>query len=119
MNSLKDAIYKLENLLLEPETRKSINQLNELIAEDFLEFGSSGMIFNKKDVLESLPSETDIKFKILDFEVKELSLVTVLATYKLNKTISQETFTSLRSSIWKKTNNNWQMLFHQGTRIDK
>jgi hypothetical protein len=44
MENLKEIIYNLETSLLTPEVRMSVEKLDELIAEDFIEYGSSGLI---------------------------------------------------------------------------
>ena len=117
MNALQEEIYHLEELLLQPETRKSLVKLNELLADDFREFGSSGMIFSKNDILKNLALETSTQFAILEFKIEELSPDIVLSTYKASKKTDKEISFSLRSSIWKKLENKWQMVFHQGTKI--
>jgi RimJ/RimL family protein N-acetyltransferase len=106
-------IQQLELSLLDSSVRKSPEQLNKLIADDFLEFGSSGKIYNKKDCLE--PDEKPRKFEVSDFKVKELSKDVMLATYK---TI-EDGAVSLRSSIWKQYGDEWQMIFHQGTKVQE
>jgi hypothetical protein len=55
---MKQLIHQLEQSLLEPSVRQSVTLLNQLIADDFIEFGSSGKIYNKKDIIDSLPSES-------------------------------------------------------------
>lgn len=113
MNNL---IYQLELELLKPETRRSTHQLNQLIADEFVEFGSSGNIYHKKDCIDDLPleSKSDKVFQVENFKVIELSPDVMLATYKITSPRI-----SLRSSIWKRTDGQWQMIFHQGTKCEK
>ena len=108
---MKQTIYNLETSLLSAQIRQSCEQLNKLIADDFMEFGSSGKIYNKNDVMESLPTEDTRKFTISCFEVKELSKDVMLATYKA----VENGAVSLRSSVWRLSDDIWQMVFHQGT----
>lgn len=110
-------LEKLELELLKPKTRKSVKRLSELLAEDFLEIGMTGKRFTKKDILEILPKSEDNKYEATDFETKEIAPNTILLTYKasVNNTKTNEITLTLRSSIWQKQNNNWQMIFHQGT----
>lgn len=116
---LQKTIYDLETALLKPEIRSSAKDLDLLLADDFMEFGSSGEIYNKKMILERLPKDTKIspvQFEVYDFQVKELSENVILATFKINKTPPDNSrVTALRASVWKKTNGNWQMVYHQGT----
>jgi len=116
---LKTIIFDLETSLLKPEIRSSASDLDLLLADDFREFGSSGEIYDKKLILERLPKDTQIspaEFLVSGFEIKELAENIILATFKTDKTLSDKSHVvSLRTSIWRKNNNSWQMIFHQGT----
>lgn len=104
-------IIKLEKELLDFGTRKSSERLNELLAEDFVEFGSSGNIYKKIYILEHLPNESERSFDISNIEVCELGYDHAFITYK----IQEKNTASLRSSIWRKNEGDWQIIFHQGT----
>ena len=120
MNELTKQFYDLELSLLNPEVRSSAEKLDALLADDFMEFGSSGSIYHKPDTLAGLTASTDkVIFEVSDFEAKKLSEDFVLTTFKTKRTIKNDIdiVVSLRSSIWKKTDGNWQMFFHQGTPI--
>lgn len=114
VDTLHQVIQQLELSLLDPVTRRSADYLNKHIADEFVEFGASGKIYNKQDVIESLPFEKERKFTVEDFSVKALSQDVVLATYKIIG--DDATVASLRSSIWKRIDGEWQMVFHQGTK---
>lgn len=118
--NISEIIKALELELLKPEVRKSKERLNELIADNFLEVGSSGRNYNKQDILSELPDQSEIKFSMQDFNAIEISPDTILATYQVEKIIlgSNEKTKSARSSIWQNKNGNWQMIFHQGTNLD-
>ena len=64
MNNLSDLIKNLETELLQPEVRKSKERLNELLADDFYEIGESGKQYNKQDILNDLPNQSEVKFTI-------------------------------------------------------
>ncbi len=118
--NITELIKALELELLQPEVRKSKKRLNELIVDNFLEIGSSGRNYNKEDILNELPSQSEIKFSMKDFNAIEISVDTILATYQVEKIIleSNEKTKSARSSIWQNKNGNWQMIFHQGTNLN-
>ena len=119
MNDLHKKIYDLETSLLRPEVRSSFEQLSILLADDFKEFGSSGMVYTKSNVLERLPSNTDKVVYVIDnFEIKILSEDVVIANFKTNRVINDiEKVSSLRTSLWRKENDSWRMFFHQGTPV--
>lgn len=115
-----DLLRSLEEQLLQPQIRKSAAKLSDLLADEFVEFGSSGRAFNKSETIESLRRERadhSVQRAIVDFAVRWLAPNTVLATYRLvvrHGSDERERHT-LRSSIWKSSHGNWQMIFHQGT----
>jgi RimJ/RimL family protein N-acetyltransferase len=109
---LPKLIEALEQSLLDPYVRQSTEQLNKLIADDFLEFGSSGKVYNKQDCIK--PDEYLRKFVVSDFKIKELSKDVTLATYKT----TEDGIASLRSSIWQRYGDEWKMIFHQGTKCE-
>ncbi|HBV88664.1 MAG TPA: DUF4440 domain-containing protein [Desulfosporosinus sp.] len=117
-SSLYRQINKLEGRLLQPEIRRSREEISMLLADDFVEFGSSGYTYDKLQVIEELPHSPSVPVIIEDFQVKVLSPYVVLATYRTVKTNEsrEEMRNSLRSSIWKFIDGRWQMVFHQGTR---
>lgn len=116
MNELKDILYQLELSLVNQDNRYSIDKLNELLADDFIEYGSSGSIYNKEITISSLIGAPSPTYEIYDFEVISLSETFAQTRFKTNRTNLDGTkLISLRSSIWKKTDGKWQMYFHQGT----
>jgi hypothetical protein len=106
----------LEEELLKPEVRRSADDVARLLADEFIEFGSSGRIFNKSQVIRSLQQEVPeaaVQITIVDFVTRRLAPGVVLVTYR---TVRPDTAVQrLRSSIWKFEGGRWQMLFHQGT----
>jgi len=119
--SLADHLRELEEQLVQPETRRSREPLDRLLADDFREFGSSSHVYDKEQVIQALQNETPLKFSLHDFAAVTLAPEVVLVTYRAACTVvSTGAVThSLRSSIWKKQSGRWQMLFHQGTRTDQ
>lgn len=112
---LKDHLLQLEKKLLTPETRTSIEELNELLADEFFEFGSSGRVWYKKDCVEG-NGLTVYNMSLYDFDIHPLAPDVVLTTYRVkDETRNQHT---LRSSIWKYIDGRWQMYFHQGTKTN-
>ncbi|WP_416144602.1 nuclear transport factor 2 family protein [Planococcus koreensis] len=45
-------MYSLETTLLKAAVRKSPDLLSELLADDFIEYSSAGVIFNKENVFQ-------------------------------------------------------------------
>ncbi len=110
-------VRALEERLLRPEVRRNVDELSELIADDFVEYGSSGQIYTKQDVLKTLPGEPELHTEIKDFHARSLSPEVVLLNYELlsRDDRSRRTRRSARSSIWQLTDGRWQIVFHKGT----
>ena len=106
-------LKELELSLLNTDTRKS-NLMAAFLSEDFQEFGSSGVIHTKADIITSLQSELPTHISAENFNVRHLSPQTVLLTYQACRHTDPPIY-SLRSSIWRHGPVGWQMLFHQGT----
>lgn len=105
-------IKDLELSLLSRNTKLSPLELNHLISDDFIEFGVSGKIYNKEDVINDLPNETPRTFSVENLEIKLLSDDIAMSIYHIH----ESNISSLRSSLWKKNGNIWQLFFHQGTK---
>lgn len=118
MDSLELSIRQLEERLINPQARKSEKELNDLLADEFTEFGSSGQIYNKQQTLLALRKESEFTAQLTDFKIIVLTRDVVLAKYRAAIILNNEeakTIYSLRSSIWKRDGQRWQIVFHQGT----
>ena len=117
MDKLVKTIISLEKRFLQNDVRSSTEELSKLLAEDFIEFGSSGCIYNKNQVLNQLPTECKVEIIPKDFNGRVLSKDTILLTFETYNSTTE--VSALRSSIWKCIDNRWQILFHQGTKMNK
>lgn len=117
--SLQQLFYNLETKLLKPEIRHAPEEVARLLADNFIEIGSSGKVYTKKQIIEELAAETDLNISIEDFRILPLSDEIVLATYKAFISVDniKAVSYSWRSSIWKFDGENWRMAFHQGTMV--
>ena len=116
ITTLQNLIISLEKRLLSEQARSSRTELDALLSDDFIEFGKSGKIFNKDDILNSLPKEVRLNIQAKDFKFYLLSDDILQLTYKSSsRTGHGKTVHALRSSIWKKYPSGWKMEFHQGT----
>ncbi len=118
--SIATELRALEQQLLQPGFRCNRTAVAALLADDFREFGSSGRVWNKQQILNRLETEPPFQAEMNDFQATELVSEVVLVTYIVAIQLSDSgTRTSLRSSIWIKHDDRWQITFHQGTLISK
>lgn len=112
-------VLRLESLLLDPEVRRDRRRMEELLAEDFVEFGTSGRIWSREAIIAELGNESYVSPSVEDFESRVLCPDVLLVTYRTVRASSSDsgkTDEVLRSSIWRQTERGWRLCFHQGTR---
>ena len=122
MTSELQAVLLAQELeLLMPEARHSEARLRELLADDFVEFGSSGRVFDRTTIIQALvESPATEQFAVEDFRLVTSSDDTAFVTYRcVARSDSGEIArTSNRSSLWRRAGDAWQLLFHQGTKSE-
>jgi len=107
-------LRELEERLLQPSVRASAAQVAALLDDDFIEFGSSGRVYNKQQIINLLQDEQGRGSQptLQDLSARRLAPDVVLLTYRIVET------RTIRSSIWKSIMGQWRMVFHQGTRSE-
>jgi len=64
MPSLTEILLDLEKKLLDPALRRTPEKLASLLADDFVEFGSSGRSLDKKRILYLLRKQAPLRLTI-------------------------------------------------------
>jgi hypothetical protein len=115
--ALEQHLAELETYLLQLDVRQSTDEVLKLLADEFIEFGSSGRIFTKQEINVALQDESPTFRTRSDFKATELAQDVILVTYRVTRieTPPPKTARTLRSSIWKLIDGRWQMIFPQGT----
>lgn len=111
-------IRRLEEELFKQSVRTSRSAVSALLADDFVEFGRSGRVYDKQEIVLSLAAEANDAAPELTasgFELKSLADDVVLLTYRTRRVDGDQALHTLRSSIWKRFDGVWRMVFHQGT----
>ncbi|SCB52380.1 GNAT family N-acetyltransferase [Rhizobium lusitanum] len=112
---------QLEQELHRPDIRSSREAVSARLADDFLEFGSSGRVYDKHLTTNSLaqegPSDRVTLPEVRDFTARIIAEDAVLVLYRsvwqADGGLPERT--TLRSSVWKLIDGRWRMAFHQGT----
>jgi hypothetical protein len=106
--------------LAQVSTKLSSEEAFSLIADDFVEFGTSGKVWSKAEIISAMSQWEPTERIIEDFAVRELSASLCLVTYKVVRLTKDEQGSpfSLRSSIWQYADERWQIIFHQGTNVN-
>jgi hypothetical protein len=128
--SLSNHLEGLENFLFDPVSRRDMSAVSNLLSDEFREFGSSGRIYTKFDILAELSTEQPVIITLTDFACELAAPTVALVTYRsLSSHDNRPQTQALRSSVWvlrpaelrytkeAERESRWQMLFHQGTRF--
>lgn len=120
-DTIKQHLIELEQLLVQPATRLSVELLNRYLADDFYEIAATGRCFGKADVLERLPTETPPVITQQDFDSRVFADGLAQLTYRatIQRAEDNSPSYSVRSSIYRFDGENWQMVFHQGTACEQ
>jgi hypothetical protein len=117
-NEQHAVVVALERRLLNPRVRSSKTDLDELIADDFIEFGRSGHVWTKNTILDSLSRAPPADIEIDSVQCRQISENAILITYRSRRVGEDQPAETLRSSIWQRRGDGWQIIFHQGTQAD-
>lgn len=110
-------LYDLETSLFKARYLRDVDYLNNIFHNDYIEYGKSGMIYRKKDTIESLLGGDDRDIKIIDFTYDKLGEDAYIVHYV---SIDKRKVKVLRTSIWLRNElDDYQLYFHQGTIMNK
>lgn len=108
-------LMQREPLFHRPEFGTTRKDLEKMIAPGFWEVGASGRRYSRQFVLDVLEERyekpTEAVWEIGDFQCLEIATDNYLITY----TLIQGERVTRRSTIWRRSAEGWQILFHQGT----
>ena len=86
--------------------------IDQLLADDFFEFGRSGVRWDKAGIL-AMTRDATTHAEASGFTLTRLGATHALLTY--TSTQPGGGSRTLRSSVWSQRDGAWQMVFHQGT----
>ncbi|MEU9291648.1 nuclear transport factor 2 family protein [Streptomyces sp. NPDC048275] len=109
-----EAAIEAELRLLDPEVRRSPELVGELLHPDFYEFGASGRIWDRASIIATLAAETGPRARPhTTSHMRGVRLATDLV--HLTFDTDHNGRRAHRSSLWRLTEQGWQLYFHQGT----
>ena len=114
----KNRFYELEVSLWKPETRFDRDYMDNLLTEDFFEFGRSGRTYRRDEVLSAPMQEIDIDLPLREFQIHPVAPDVVLITY-VSEVQYEQLEVGNRSSLWVKRDDGWKLRFHQGTAVEE
>lgn len=109
-----------EPIFHRPEYGTSRAHFEAMMADEFWETSASGQRYSRDYVLEVLetryangPYQDD--WKTEDFHCQEIALDNYLLTY----TLLQGERVTRRATLWRRSDNGWVIVYHQGTVVER
>jgi hypothetical protein len=107
-----------EPIFHRPEFGTTRQDFEQMMDPAFWEVGASGRRYSREYVLDTLEKRaqnpTEESWEAQDFQCLELDATAYLLTY----TLIQGERVTRRSTIWRKAELGWQILYHQGTIVE-
>lgn len=114
MTNRIDEVIALEHALHRMDLRHDREQLDQLLADDFVEIGVSGRVYDKTTIIDELHVEPDDTFiDAIGLHGRLVSDDVVLVHYE---TTGPSGF-ARRTSLWVRYYDSWRLSFHQGTLV--
>jgi len=115
LDTVVNQIIKQEIQLLDKVDAPDV--LAELIDNEFIEIGSSATVYDKAEVMRWFASDDPSERIGTSFKAHPLAENIILLTYisSIKDTPVADSKQAMRSSIWRSTDGQWRMVFHQGT----
>lgn len=115
--SLEDQaeLRRLEEGLWTPALRYDLAFQEARIAADFIEFGRSGRIYQREEVIRTEAAPFLARLPLDDLRFRVLDVNTVQLTYNSAAEYEGVVEYARRSSLWSRGPAGWVMRFHQGT----
>ena len=106
-------VLRLERELQTAECRRDRARVSALLAEDFLEVGASGRVWDRSSALELLgaESEDDSVIEVCDLTGRVIGEGFVMARWDSERGGRR----ARRTSLWRRDPAGWRLVHHQGT----
>lgn len=108
-----------EPILHRPELGTTREALEQQVATDFWEVGPTGDRYSRELVLSTL-LERHAKGEVGEWETSEFQCREAGAdTYLLTYTLRKGDRLTRRLTVWRRSDDGWQIVFHQGTLVEE
>jgi len=105
----------LEECMWREATRFDLSFQQSKFAPDFVEFGRSGRIYSREQIICTESHEINVELPLENLVIRVLTEGVAQVTYNSHATYGGTVEHARRSSIWPRASSSWVMRFHQGT----
>ncbi len=113
-----EELVQREPIFHRPELGVTREAFEAMTDESFWEVGASGRRYSREYAIDTLlarhASPHEDQWETRDFFCQELAPSLYLLTY----TLAQGDRVTRRSTLWRKTDSGWRIVFHQGTVVE-
>jgi hypothetical protein len=113
-----DELSRREPIFHRPEHGTTRADFERMTEPTFWEVGASGRRYSREYVLDVLEERytnpTEDLWETSDFHCQEIATDNYLLTY----TLRQGARITRRSTIWRRTDEGWKIVYHQGTIVE-
>ena len=118
LSDILNELKQLEPIFHHPELGSTRQDFEKMMDDSFWEVGASGNRYSRDYVLDVLEKRSENKsdevWKTKDFQCLEIAPDNYLLTY----TLDQGERETRRSTIWRRTDSGWKIVYHQGTIVE-
>ena len=118
LSDILKELKQLEPIFHHPELGTTRQDFEKRKDDSFWEVGASGNRYSRDYVLDVLQkrveNQSDEVWETKDFHCLEI----VRDNYLLTYTLDQGERITRRSTIWRRTDSGWKIVFHQGTVVE-
>jgi hypothetical protein len=111
-------LMEREPLFHRPGFGTSRKDFEKMMAPEFWETGASGRRYSRDFCLDALEKKfhkiTKDVWELRDYYCLEIAQDNYLLTY----TLVRDRQTTRRATIWRRTSQDWQVVYHQGTAVE-
>ena len=119
MAEFTEELRELEESLWQPLTRFDRAYMESVLAENFVEFGRSGRVCSRAEILDLPVGDFVARLPLPGFAVRMITNDVAVVTYRSEFHLVGETMAANRMSLWRRDGIlGWQLEFHQGTPVD-
>lgn len=107
-----------EPIFHKPEFASTRTEFEAMMDHEFWEVGASGRRYSREFVLDTLANRTrspeEDSWVTSDFHCKQIAPDNFLLTY----TLAQGSRLTRRATLWRRSNEEWKIVYHQGTVVE-
>jgi hypothetical protein len=108
-------LTRLEECMWRAATRFDLSFMERTLAADFFEFGRSGRVWSREQILDMAGRTIDATLPLPNLRIRLLDADTAQVAYDSEVVADGMVEHAHRSSIWSRRADGWVLRFHQGT----